>query len=127
MQKGIAEQLAIKDLTSSLLTEKIHQLLSDEKYKKNILAASKVFRDQPDTPLDRGIWWIEWTLRNPNAVHFKSSGADLNFIQIQSIDVIGFLTVVLAVIALGVAAISRKLLSLVLCRIRKIGQKNKSE
>lgn len=127
MQKGIAEQLAIKDLTSTSLTEKIDQLLSDGKYRKNIVAASKVFRDQKDTPLELGLWWIEWALRNPNAVHFRSSGTDLSFFEIQSIDVIAFLTVALVVIAVIMLAVLRKLLKLVLCRIAKDSRKSKSD
>lgn len=127
MQKGIAEQLAIKDLTSSSLTAKIEQLLSNEKYKKNILAASKVFRDQKDTPLNIGLWWIEWVLRNPNASHFKSSGSDLNFVQIQSIDVIAFLAVALLVIVGVVVAVVGKILKEIIRRRGKKGQKNKLE
>lgn len=125
MKKGYAEQLAIKDLTSSSLTEKIKQLLSDDKYKKNILAASKVFRDQKETPLERGLWWVEWALRNPNAVHFKSSGTDLSFIQIQSIDVIAFLTLAVVMSAFILVAILTKLLKFIFCR--KGNRKSKIE
>lgn len=125
MKKGIAEQLAIKDLTSSALTEKLEQLLSDDKYKKNILATSTVFRDQMETPLERGLWWIEWTLRNPNAVHFKSS--DLNFIQIQSIDVIAFLTVVLVILLVVSIAVLVKFLKFILWRKCLDSQKSKVE
>ncbi len=126
MQKGIAEQLAIKDLTSASLTEKIGQLLSDGKYKRNILAASKVFKDQKDTPLERGLWWIEWALRNHNAVHFKSSSADLNFIQIQSIDVIALLSLVLVAMVLVVVVVLRKFVNLII-RICKGSHKTKVE
>lgn len=125
MQKGIAEQLEIKDLSSSSLTEKIEQLLSNEKYKNNIRIVSKAFRDQKDTPLERGLWWIEWALRNPNATHFKSSGADLNFVQIQSIDVIVFLTLVLISLTFFLVVVLKRLWRIILKTIGSENRKNK--
>lgn len=125
MQKGIAEQLTIKDLTSSSLTEKIEQLLSNGKYKKNIVAASKVFRDQKDTPLHRGLWWIEWALRNPDATHFKSLGSDLNFFQIQSIDVVAFLMIVFVIIASVLVVLLGWLVKFLLRRKGDNSQKDK--
>lgn len=119
MKKGVAEELLIKDLSSSTLTEKIRLLLSDTKYKNNMVAASNAFRDQKDSPLERGLWWIEWAMRNPDAVHFKSSGTNLSFVEIQSIDVIAFLTLILVVVTFVVLVIIRKLLRLILCPRRK--------
>lgn len=52
---------------------------------------SRSFRDQKETPLDRAVWWIEWSMRNPNATHMRSIGSNFSFIQLQSLDVIGFL------------------------------------
>lgn len=128
MQKGIAEQLQIKDLTSSSLTEKIGGILSNERYyKANIVAASKVFRDQKDKPLERGLWWIEWAMRNPNASHFKSSGSDLTFVQIQSLDVIAFLLLVLALIAYISFIILKKVFIMLTALRSKGGRKNKLE
>lgn len=119
MKNGIAEQLLIKELSSNALTEKIQLLLTDQKYKVSMIAASKAFRDQKDSPLERAIWWIEWAMRNPDAVHFKSSGSDLNFIQIESIDVIATLTLISAVAAFAFFVILRKLLKLIFYTKRK--------
>lgn len=116
VKKGVAEQLLVKDLSSYSLTEKIQLLLSDPKYKVSMDAVSKAFRDQKDTPLERAFWWIEWAMRNPDAVHFKSSASDLNFFQIESIDVIAFLTLISVVVALVLLVILRKLLKLIFCR-----------
>lgn len=127
MKKGIAEEVAAKDLSAAKLTEKLRLLLSDPKYKNNVVAASKVFRDQKDTPLERGLWWIEWALRNPNAVHFKSSASDLNFFEIQSIDVIAFSTVAVVTIVFVIVAMLRKLLKRVFGRRSTVDSKRKHE
>lgn len=113
IQKGIAEQLIVADLTSSTLTEKLRLLLSDQKYKHNAVVASKAFRDQKDSPLERGLWWIEWVLRNPDAVHFKSSSNHLSSFEIHSMDVIAFLTLVFAALTYGIFVFLRRLLKLI--------------
>lgn len=125
MKKGVAEQLTVNDLSTSTLTEKIQLLLSDKKYKTNMVAASKAFRDQKDNPLERALWWIEWVMRNPNAVHFRSSGTDLSFIQIESIDVIAFLTLISVVLTLVFYLILKHILKL--CRKREGISKRKND
>lgn len=127
MKKGIAEEVIAKDLTSSALTDKIKLLLFEEKYKYNMIAASKAFRDQKETPLERGLWWIEWVLRNPDAVHFKSPANGLSFFEIQSVDVIAFLTIVLVALTYGTFLVLRKLLKLILCRKSRDNSKRKLE
>lgn len=69
-------------------------MTSNPKYKENIKILSKVFRDQKETPLERAVWWIEWVMRNPFRNVFEGYGQDLNFLQIESVDVISFLTIV---------------------------------
>lgn len=116
VKKGIAEQLLFADLSSSTLTEKLRLLLTNQKYKNNIAAASRAFRDQKDTPLERGLWWIEWAMRNPDAAHFKSPSKHLGFFGIHSMDVIAFLTIVLIVLTYGVLVLLRKIVRLIFCR-----------
>lgn len=91
VRKGIAERIHWDDLTADHLYEKITKVLTDPSYAANMKAVSRAFRDQKETPLDRAVWWIEWSLRNPNATHYRSVGSNFNFIQLQSLDVIGVL------------------------------------
>lgn len=116
VKKGIAEQLLFADLSSSTLTEKLRLLLTNQKYKNNIAAASRAFRDQKDTPLERGLWWIEWAMRNPDAAHFKSPSKHLGFFGIHSMDVIAFLTIVFIVLTYGVLVLLRRIVKLIFCR-----------
>ena len=60
---------------------------------------SKHFRDQPELPLERALWWVEWILRNPDSDHLKTpANTKLNGFQSNSYDVIA--VVILALILL---------------------------
>lgn len=131
-KKGISEQVLPSDLirSSSALKEKIALLLSDPKYKTNVVAASKAFRDQKETPLDRALWWIEWAIRNPNGIYIESVSNvsnHLSFLEIHSVDVISFIAFVSAVFCYGVLIILKTLVKLILCRKGDCKSKRKLE
>lgn len=84
----------MKDLSLDNICEKVLLMMSNPKYKEKIQIYSNAFRDQKETPLQRAIWWIEWTMRHSNENVFEGRGKDLNFLQIESVDVIGVLTIV---------------------------------
>lgn len=92
VDKGIAEVLYVSDLTLESICEKILLLMSNPKYREKMQKFTNGFRDQKETPLQRAVWWIEWSIRNPDV--FEKYEQDLNFLQIESVDVISFLTVV---------------------------------
>lgn len=45
------------------------------------------------TAKDTAVYWVEYVLRHHGASHLHYSGADLNFMQFNSIDVILFLAI----------------------------------
>lgn len=54
---------------------------------------SRVFRDQPQTPLERALFWVEFVLRHDGAYFLKSASRDLSLFKYQSYDVVLFLVV----------------------------------
>ena len=83
---------------------------------------SKVFTDQPNHPLERGVFWVEYVLRHKGAPQLKSPAKDMNYFQYHSWDVIA--------VYLGIIATALKLLWCIGKFIgRKVcgcGSKNKS-
>lgn len=47
------------------------------------------FQDQPEKPLERAVWWINWVLRNPNPDHLTSPTLKLGFIKSNIYDILG--------------------------------------
>lgn len=69
------------------------------------------FQDQPEKPLDRAVWWVNWVLRNPNPEHMQSPVMKLGFIRSNIYDILA-VAVALLLFALFVVC---KLISLCCC------------
>lgn len=61
------------------------------RYTKVVKEMSKLARDRPLNAQDTAVFWVEYILRHHGAPHLHYPGADLNFFQFNSIDVILFL------------------------------------
>lgn len=92
---GIAHEYSLHKLDSKTFAEAIKKAVESEDLLENSKAFSKTVRDEPESSLDRAVWWTEWLIRNPNSAKYLSNpDVDLNIIQRQSIDVVAFLTVI---------------------------------
>jgi UDP:flavonoid glycosyltransferase YjiC (YdhE family) len=81
LQKGINSGVAVRVDFLGISTESIRsailEVLENPSYKLNMEKKSKLFRDQPDKPLDRAVWWCEYVMRNPQPSHLRAS--EFNF------------------------------------------------
>lgn len=56
---------------------------------------SKRFRDQPEKPIDRAVWWTEYILRHPNPTHLLSPVRKLGFLRSNLFDIVLVVGVIL--------------------------------
>lgn len=45
-------------------------------------------RDQPETALQRVLWWTEYVLRHGGAKHLRAPGANISYYEYLEIDVV---------------------------------------
>lgn len=72
VRDGCAERIRYDELTAELVEEKVRLVLEDPKYQTNMDRRSLRFRDQPEPPLQRAVWWVEYTLRDTKPTHLQS-------------------------------------------------------
>jgi hypothetical protein len=106
---GIAVKVDFKTITSESLKSALIEVLENSKYRENALERSNLFRDQPEKPLYRAIWWCEYVMRNPNLSHLRQ--AEFNFGLVGSLywDIQIILILVILILFFGVRKIFRKL------------------
>lgn len=100
---GIAERYSLRDVNNITFADSIKHARENELLRTNMDSFSKSFRDQPETPMERAVWWTEWLLRNPDsASYLRNPAIELNVFQRQAMDIIAFLTAVaLMIVYLG--------------------------
>ncbi|KAM7407704.1 hypothetical protein PAMA_003443 [Pampus argenteus] len=92
---GVAEKLDIYSVTTENLLAALNEMIFDKSYKDTMVALSQIHLDRPIEPLDLAVFWTEFVMRHKGAAHLRVSAHDLNWIQYHSLDVIGFLVIVL--------------------------------
>ncbi|KAK7869408.1 hypothetical protein R5R35_000704 [Gryllus longicercus] len=84
---GYAIQIPYKEFSGTTLRNALNEMFSNTRYSENAKHLSRLFRDQPETPLERAIWWIEYTSRHKGAPHLQSAAKDLSWYQYHLLDV----------------------------------------
>lgn len=69
---GVAELLRYDEIDANTVEQKLRTVLEDVRYAERMAQRSRIYRDQPEPPLQRAVWWVEWMLRNKGAPHLRS-------------------------------------------------------
>lgn len=101
VQEGYALSLVLSEMTSDLLVQKVNEMISNKKYTQKAKALSNRFRDNPISPKDEAMYWIEYIIRHKGAKHLKSKAVDMSLWEYLALDIV-FLYGGLALLALFV-------------------------
>ena len=69
----------------------------NDTYRKNVKLASRIFRDRPDTPRQRAVYWIEHVLKYGSR-HLRSHANDLPLYQYWMLDILIIMSACLTVV-----------------------------
>lgn len=109
---GYAVQLELSELNENTLDEALNEILNNPKYRENAKKRSQLLHDQPMSPMDTAVFWVEHVIRHKGASHLRNFGTYLTWYQYLMLDVVLFLIVVF----LSIVFIINKLLA---CYCRK--------
>nr|AUC64289.1 UDP-glucuronosyltransferase [Plutella xylostella] len=87
----IGLKLDIAEITGELLEQSIKQVIHDKSYRDNIRALHTAMTDQPQSPLDRAVWWAEYVIRHKGAKHLRSAAANIPWSEYLMLDVVAVL------------------------------------
>lgn len=94
------------DLTAvgePVFRETLKELLERPSFLEKAREKGRLFRDQPEKPIERALWWVEYVLRNPEISHLKNPEFhEMNFLVKHSIDVYAILFVIILVVFWGI-------------------------
>lgn len=114
--------LELPSVTSENLFRTISDITMNDSYRENIQRGSKIFRDRPQNPRERAVWWVEHVLRH-GGQHLHSIAHDLPWYEYLMLDIL-LVLVILPVIC--ITCVISCCLAWVLLRQRKTEEKLKS-
>ncbi|XP_078694821.1 UDP-glucuronosyltransferase 2C1-like [Branchiostoma floridae x Branchiostoma belcheri] len=99
--RGMAVSLDIHTVTSEEVYQAITTVISDPRYKEKASKVSTHLRDQPQSPMERAVWWIEHVIKHDGLPHLRSRAAELPFYQYYLLDVMALILAVLSAVLLS--------------------------
>lgn len=106
VKMGMGLKLDIRYLKKEELKATILELVTNDEFSRKAKLMSRNFRDQPQKPMERALWWIDYVLRNPDVSFLQSKKVkEMNYVVKHSVDVIVFLTILVLVMVGSVVKI----------------------
>ncbi|XP_072946262.1 UDP-glucosyltransferase 2-like [Epargyreus clarus] len=95
VEKYVHHKIGIKldwiSLTENEFRGAILTVAEDISYLKNIRRFRKILNDQPQSPMERAILWIEHVLQHGGAKHLRAPAANMSWKEYYELDLIGIL------------------------------------
>ncbi|XP_051972621.1 UDP-glucuronosyltransferase 2C1-like [Xyrauchen texanus] len=85
--RGAARMLDVATCTSEKFLEALTDILENPAYRQNMQRLSELHRDQPQHPLDKAMFWIEFVLRNKGATHLHAEAYNMPMYSYYCLDV----------------------------------------
>ncbi|XP_070502390.1 UDP-glucosyltransferase 2-like [Chironomus tepperi] len=121
---GTAVKVDLQTLSTENLKSALLEVLENPKYQQNMKLRSKLFRDQPQKPLDRAVWWCEYVMRNPQATHLRPAEFNLGLVGSHFWDIQVIILVLIVLIILAIRCVFRKIVKKI-CKCQKSDDKKK--
>ncbi|KPJ13398.1 Ecdysteroid UDP-glucosyltransferase [Papilio machaon] len=92
---NIGHKLDIDTLTEEQFDNAIKSILNNNSYRENIVRLRSIMQDQPQSPLDRAVWWTEHVLRHGGARHLRGPAANISWAQYLELELVLTLAAIL--------------------------------
>ncbi|KAM3956257.1 UDP-glucosyltransferase 2-like [Aphomia sociella] len=84
----IGKRLDIESATEDDLEDAINVLITDKSYRKNVAQLRAFLKDQPQSSLERAVWWTEHVLRHRGAHHLRGPAANISWAEYFEIEIV---------------------------------------
>ncbi|KAG8257059.1 UDP-glucuronosyltransferase 1-1 [Homalodisca vitripennis] len=97
-QLGAGITLELNAITEESVHNAINTVIHDQRYKENARRTSSIVRDQPMSPADTAVYWVEYVLRHEGAPHLKPASVYLRWYEVLMLDIVLVLILSVALI-----------------------------
>ena len=120
------KSLSIMHFSEVMLVSAIEEVMNNATYRMNVERASRTFRDRPETPRERTVYWIEHVIKFGGG-HLRSYANEMPLYQYWMLDIMLFVSCVIIMTIVATVACVWCMLSCVRKAMRKNVEKAKFE
>ncbi|KAF2902551.1 hypothetical protein ILUMI_03634, partial [Ignelater luminosus] len=92
--RKLGRKINYPEATFDVVYNTITDVLNDSTYRNNMQDVAKKFKDQPQAPLERAVFWTEYVLRHGNVDHLSPTSRDMPIFHRFDLDILAvFLTI----------------------------------
>ncbi|KAL0860422.1 hypothetical protein ABMA27_009814 [Loxostege sticticalis] len=103
----IGIQIDMETITEEKLSNAIQTILKDDSYRQNVVLLRTLMHDQPQSPLERAVWWTEYVIRHSGARHLRAAGANKSIFEYYELELVTYFVLsLLCVITLAFIALN---------------------
>ncbi|XP_046972654.1 UDP-glucosyltransferase 2-like [Vanessa cardui] len=102
---NIGKELAIETMTEEQLMAAIKTVIDDKSYRQNIVKLRNFMKDQPQSSLERAVWWTEHVLRHSDVEYRRTPAASVHWTEYYELGIVVLLLSCL-VVFLSVAVLA---------------------
>ncbi|XP_066287470.1 UDP-glucuronosyltransferase 2C1-like [Branchiostoma lanceolatum] len=113
--RGLGVKLEFTTVTTDELYKTIKHVISNNSYRETAARLSRLHRDQPQSPMERAVWWVEHVIKHGGLPHLRARAVELPWYQYYLLDVAAFLLAVCSAV-LGTAWCSCLFVCRMCCR-----------
>ncbi|KAL0860381.1 hypothetical protein ABMA27_009780 [Loxostege sticticalis] len=75
-------------MTEESLKDAVNKVIGDESYRQNVVRLRSLMHDQPQSPLERAVWWTEHVIRHSGARHLRAPAANMPWHQYYELELV---------------------------------------
>lgn len=93
-REGFGIVLDYKNLTATQLKNAIERVINEKQYKEKANIMSIRFKDRPQPPMEKALFWVEFIAKHKGAKFLHCTGMNLSFIEYHNLDAIFVLYII---------------------------------
>lgn len=105
--RGAGKILPLAEVNSENFEKSLVEVLNVGSYRENMQRLSRLHRDQPMTPMDQAVFWVEYVMRHKGAPHLRTEAYKMPWYSYYCADVLLVLLITVSLLLLSTYGIFR--------------------
>ncbi|CAI5643429.1 unnamed protein product [Oreochromis niloticus] len=106
-ERGAAKIIQLADVNGHSFEQGLKEVIHQESYRQNIQRLSRLHRDQPITPMEQAVFWVEYVMHHKGARHMRTEAYKMPWYSYYCLDVVLILLSAVTALLLSVVAVFR--------------------